>query len=331
MKPSSLTWSISRSTLLHHCPKKYFFQYYTDFLKHFDQTLWLDALLAKNLNALNMWFWQIAHQALSKYVTALTQTKSAVDIKTVLCDLFSDADFEFEMSKKRDYSSYNKQIKFWLVEHFMWKDIDQAYSQAKTDLQRFMIEFTYSTLHAKILSSIEQKKRFYIEKKKPDFEKMQFICNQAAPDVPIRAQIDLWIIHDSKRYTIIDRKSWKLPEYEETTISHQLSVYALKVLTRLWKEGLWDIRIECFEYYLQEGQLYGGTISQENLEEWIKFISEDIRYLKTFIQDENVAKNLPKATHYFPRTLQESKCQSCKFQQVCKKLKLYEEKDVYLI
>ena len=30
---NQLSWSISRSTLLHYCQKKYFFTYYTNFLK----------------------------------------------------------------------------------------------------------------------------------------------------------------------------------------------------------------------------------------------------------------------------------------------------------
>jgi hypothetical protein len=63
--------STSRMTLFHHCNKKYFFQYYTNYLKDISADIRLDTLLLKNLTSFKMRLGEKTHHLIADYLRAL--------------------------------------------------------------------------------------------------------------------------------------------------------------------------------------------------------------------------------------------------------------------
>gem|GEM_PF-1442847 len=70
-------WSTSRMTLFHHCNKKYFFQYYTNYLKDVSADIRLDTLLLKNLTSFKMRLGEKTHHIIADYLRLLKLSSGA--------------------------------------------------------------------------------------------------------------------------------------------------------------------------------------------------------------------------------------------------------------
>ena len=82
-------------------------------------------------------------------------------------------------------------------------------------------------------------------------------------ETAIWAQPDFAVIHPDKRtYTIYDRKTGRVADKSYDTISPQLHIYALKVLTNL-NATLDQIDIFCEEVFVKDMSSFGGKISSD--------------------------------------------------------------------
>jgi hypothetical protein len=109
----SLTWSNTRITVLEYCNKKYFFNYYPHALKDVDEELRLNTLLLKNLKSMDMWVGEKTHHLLSDYLNAVKYGKvEEGDIQSFKDRIVEEMRSEFETSKNRDYTSYDRDNKF---------------------------------------------------------------------------------------------------------------------------------------------------------------------------------------------------------------------------
>lgn len=320
-----LSWSITRSTVLYYCQKKYFFSYYGNWLKEFDETIWLETLLLRNLKSLEMWIGEKTHHLISDYLN-LVASKSFIDTYKIIEELFKIMDLEYNVSKTRSYKKYDKNNKFWLSEHFYWLDIDNRFELGKEKIVSQFNNFLKSDLHNEIISYLVKPNKWAIEKKEPDFEKMKFIPSDedSLKKINIWAQPDFWVIVNENIYIIYDWKTWKLPKYTESEISNQLKVYAYKLLLNLWLEKFQEIEIYCYEVYLNEMKIYGWKLILDDIFDIKSKILEDIDFQKTFIVDSDISRNIPMPTHFFIRTHSLKKCETCTFRKVCDELKNYE-------
>lgn len=109
----SLTWSNTRITVLEYCNKKYFFNYYPHALREVNQELWLNTLLLKNLKSMDMRVGEKTHHLLSDYLNALKYGKVAAgEVQSFKDVIVDEMRKEFDESKNRDYTSYDKDRKF---------------------------------------------------------------------------------------------------------------------------------------------------------------------------------------------------------------------------
>ena len=109
----TLTWSTTRITVLEYCNKKYYFNYYPHSLRDINEELWLTTLLLKNLKSMDMRVGEKTHHLLSDYLNALKQGKVEAENTQQFKDLIIDEmRKEFEASKTRDYTSYDRDHKF---------------------------------------------------------------------------------------------------------------------------------------------------------------------------------------------------------------------------
>ncbi len=320
-----LSWSVSRSNFLHYCQKKYFFNYYWNWLREFDEWIRLDHLLLKNLKSMDMWIWEKTHNLISDYLNLVAENNE-LDKEKLLSDTISTMDQEYEFSKTREYQDYDKDNKFWLSEHYYNKNIDKEYQQATEKLKKQFYNFVNSKVHEEIISYMKSPNKRYIESKEPDFEKMKVTIDNISELqwVTIWAKPDFWVIVDNKKYIIYDWKAGKVPSYKEWEIPDQLKVYAYKLLLNLWTEKIDDIQVFVWEVYLEDMSIFGWEIKMQDIIDIQDKIIEDVELQKRFIQNWDPQKNIPKATHYFERTENKKKCQTCTFWKVCTDLKHYE-------
>ena len=109
----TLTWSTTRITVLEYCNKKYYFNYYPHSLKPINEDLWLTTLMLKNLKSMDMWVGEKTHHLLSDYLNALKKgDQDDAAIQSFKDRVEDEMRKEFEQSKTRDYTTYDKDRKF---------------------------------------------------------------------------------------------------------------------------------------------------------------------------------------------------------------------------
>ena len=112
-RPYTLTWSNTRITLLEYCNKKYYFNYYPHALRDMNEELRLTTLLLKNLKSMDMRVGEKTHHLLSDYLNALKYEKvEEGDVQSFKDRIVEEMRSEFDVSKTRDYTSYDKDNKF---------------------------------------------------------------------------------------------------------------------------------------------------------------------------------------------------------------------------
>lgn len=275
--------------------------------------------------------WEKVHHLISNYLHKIYKDPlSKKDISNMIEQMLADMDIQYERSKHKDYETYDKNNKFWLSEHFYKQNIDDNYKLWKEKIKKQFNNFLKSEIHEKILWHIKDGHKLFIEQQNIDFEQMKIVLD-AVPElmwITLRAQPDFGVIINDWNYIIYDWKSWKIPTYPAEYISDQLKVYAYKMLNKLWFSKYTDIKISAYEFYLDESKTYWWDIYYDEILNIQNKIIEDVSFEKKFIQNWEIERNIPLATHYFPRTDRAKKCQVCRFRKVCEDLKHYEPQDI---
>jgi len=98
---------------LEYCNKKYYFNYYPYALRDINEELRLNTLLLKNLKSMDMRVGEKTHHLLSDYLNALKYNKvEPGDIQSFKDRIVEEMRSEFEASKIRDYTTYDRDNKF---------------------------------------------------------------------------------------------------------------------------------------------------------------------------------------------------------------------------
>lgn len=324
-----LSRSISKSTVLHYCVKKYYFSTYSNYLKEVDIGLRNDAMVAKNIKSLAMWLGECLHDLMSDYLHLIKEKSDTVEnIESIKQSLILKMDRDFQISKNRDYTKYNSDVKFWLTEHYYKENIDWLYSQWKKAMIESFDKFCESELKSEIVQYFQDPENIiFIEPKEKNFESMKIEIDNI-PDlmwINVYAQPDFGIITKDKKYIIYDRKSGKIPEKPSDSISDQLKVYAYKILQKVGLENLDSIDIQAYEVFLKWIVKFGWKITKQDLLDIEQKIIDDVNIQKWFILNKNVEANIPMESANFARTNDPYKCKDCTFYKVCEELKKYEK------
>ncbi len=232
---------------------------------------------------------------------------------------------EFEISKTRDYTSYDRDHKFWLSEHYYWENVDDKLEDVIQKVVNNFDTFLNSDWNETVQHYFKTAKTVYVEKpRKKDFENMK-VNLSSLPELKnlnVMAAPDFGVIFSDNNYLIIDRKTGQ-EKIDTDWTSEQLKIYALKTLLKS-RSTLDDIHIEWYEVYLPSLNKIGGKIEKIDIDHIIQKLKDDMEYQKQFIVDGDIVKNEPLEHTHFPRTTSAKKCATCTFRKVCEDLKNFE-------
>lgn len=319
----TLTWSTTRITILEYCNKKYYFNYYPHALRNLNEEVRLTALLLKNLKSTDMRVGEKTHHLLSDYLRALKkgeQDKEAIQAHKDR--VVEEMRKEFEISKTRDYTSYDRDHKFWLSEHYYGQDIDDKLEESIEKVLHNLDVFLESDRNEKVQHYFKTAKTVYVENpREKDFEWMKLNLSSISElkSVNVMAAPDFGVVLNDNKYLIIDRKSGQ-EKIDTDGVSEQLKIYALKLILKSHID-IENVEIEAYEVYLPSLHQVGGKIDKADIDQIIQKLKEDVEYQKQFLVDSDIVRNQPLSTNDFPRTKSEKKCAICTFRKVCEDLK----------
>jgi len=291
-----------------------------------NEELRLTTLLLKNLKSMDMRVGEKTHHLLSDYLNALKYEKiEEGEVQSFKDRIVEEMRSEFETSKNRDYTSYDRDNKFWLSEHYYGENVDDKLEEVIQKVVHNFDVFLQSDRYERVKHYFKTAKMVYVEKpRERNFECMK-VNMRAVPgleDLNVMAAPDFGVIFSDTNYLILDRKTGQ-EKFSADGTSDQLKIYALKTILK-WKMNIEDLDIEAYEVYLPSLTKIGGKIEKSDIDDVIQKIKEDVEYQRQFLVDGDIAKNeaLPHAS--FPRTTSEKKCASCTFRKVCEDLKNFE-------
>ncbi len=324
---NNLSWSTTRITVLEYCQKKYFFNYYTHTLRNLNEQLRLDALLLKHLKSLEMRVGEKTHWLLSDYIRKLKiqQKLSPEEIEELKQKIVTEMKTEYEISKNRDYTSYDRDHTFWLSEHYYGENVDEQLEPVIQKVLNNLDVFIKSDWHERILSYMKRAKTVFVETpREKNFESMKVQLGSVPElkNIIVMAAPDFGVVFDENNYLIIDWKSGH-EKLDGDGVSDQIKIYALKLLLKM-KAEVKNVNIDWYEIYLPSLKKIGWKIEQEHIDSIIKKLIEDVNYQKQFLVDGDEVKNIPIAKENFYRTKSLKKCESCTFRKVCEDLKGFE-------
>lgn len=327
---ASLSWSNTRITVLEYCQKKYFLNYYSDWLRNKYPELWKETKILKRLKSFDMRMWEMTHKTLSMYLFELKNHILDVwakpDKDKIIEEISQNMEKTFNISKNNNYSEF---IEFGLSEHFYEKIDDNDLNTVVQKVVNNLNSFVESEYHNKIEQRFRKWHHIYIEDPhRPNFEMMKVNVQYVKwlEDVSILANPDFWIMFGDDTYLILDWKSGK-EKLDNDWITDQLRVYALKVLLKQKNTKLDNRKIEVYEVYLPSLTEKAWSIKQEDIDWIIEKIKEDIEFQKQFLFDQDTKKNEALNHSAFARTNSEKKCANCTFRNVCQKLKNIENEN----
>lgn len=249
MRPNrlhTLTRSTTRITVLEYCNKKYYFNYYPHALRDLNEELRLNTLLLKNLKSMDMRVGEKTHHLLSDYLNALKYGKTEPgDIQPFKDRIIEEMRNEFEASKHRDYSTYDRDNKFGLSEHYYGENVDDKLEEVIQKVLHNLDVFVQSDWHDKVQHYFKTAKMTYVEKpRQKDFENMKVNLRSILElkDLNVMAAPDFGVIFSDNTYLIIDRKTGQ-EKIDTDIISDQIKIYALKTLLKS-RTDLDNIEIE---------------------------------------------------------------------------------------
>ncbi len=249
-----------------------------------------------------------------------------VDIDRLKQDIKKDMEQIFSLSEKRDYSIYNKDLHFWLSEHFYEENTEGKLEETIQKVWKNLDAFIASQRHQKVKNWFTTAHHIYIESPgKPNFALMKVDVEKIPwlEHISVMAAPDFGAMFGEKWYLILDWKSGK-EDIQTSGITDQLKVYGLKVLLKQWTQDIGDRTIHMDEIYLPWMHSKWWTLTQEDINNIIEKIIQDIEYQKQFIVDQDPIQNIPLSHQAFKRTSSEKKCISCTFRKVCTLLKDFE-------
>ena len=251
-----------------------------------------DAMVSKNIKSLAMRMGECLHDLISDYLHLVKNNQDAPEnIEKSKVSLTTKMDREFQISRARDYTKYNANVKFGLTEHYYKENIDDMYGKWKKSILESFDNFRESDLNREILSYIHDPANIiFIEPKEKNFESMKIEIDNN-PDlmwINIYAQPDFWIITKDKKYIIYDRKSGKIPEKSPDSISDQLKIYAYKILQKVGLEKIDDLDVQAYEVFLKWIVKFGWKITKQDLLDIEQKVIDDINVQKQLIVNKNV-------------------------------------------
>ncbi|MCX6824501.1 MAG: PD-(D/E)XK nuclease family protein [candidate division SR1 bacterium] len=322
----TLTWSTTRITVLEYCNKKYYFNYYPHSLRSLNEEVWLTALLLKNLKSTDMRVGEKTHHLLSDYLRALKKgPQDAEAIQAHKDRVINEMRTEFEISKTRDYTAYDRDRKFGLSEHYYGENIDDKLEEAIQKVVHNLDVFLESDRNQKVQHYFTTAKTVYVENpREKDFEgmKLNLYTIPELRAVNVMAAPDFGVVISDNKYLIIDRKTGQ-EKMDSDGVSEQLKIYALKMLLKS-NIKIENVEIEAYEVYLPSLHQIGGKIEKADIDHIVEKLKEDVEYQKQFLEDGDIIKNQPLAPSHFARTNSAKKCASCTFRKVCEDLKAFE-------
>jgi len=266
------------------------------------------------------------HHLLSDYLRALKKwDQDEVAIQGFKDRVVDEMRKEFEVSKNRDYTSYDRDNKFWLSEHYYGEDVDDKLEDVIKKVLHNLDVFLESDWNQKVQHYFKTAKTVYVENpREKDFEgmKLNLYTIPELRAVNVMAAPDFGVVFSDDKYLILDRKTGQ-EKMDTDTISEQLKIYALKLLL---KSNL-DIEktdIETYEIYLPSLHQFGGKIEKADIDGILKKLKEDVEFQKQFLVDGDIIRNQPLSTDNFPRVKSAKKCAGCTFRKVCEDLKNFE-------
>lgn len=275
---------------------------------------------------MDMWVGEKTHHLLSDYLNAVKYGKvEEGDIQSFKDRIVEEMRSEFETSKNRDYTSYDRDNKFWLSEHYYGENVDDKLEEVIEKVLHNLDAFVQSDRHEKVQHYFKTAKMTYVEKpRERNFEGMK-VNMRAVPgleDLNVMAAPDFGVIFADDNCLIIDRKTWQ-EKINLDWSSDQLKIYALKTLLKS-KTDIEHMQIEGYEVYLPSMNKIGGKIEKSDIDDIIQKIKDDVEYQKQFLVDGDIVKNEALPHTNFSRTTSEKKCASCTFRKVCEDLKNFE-------
>lgn len=324
---NNLSWSTTRITVLEYCQKKYFFNYYTHTLRNLNEELRLESLLLKHLKSLDMRVGEKTHWLLSDYIRRLKtqQDLSPEEVEELKQWITKEMKSEYEISKNRDYTSYDRNQNFWLSEHYYGENVDDQLEPVIQKVLNNLDVFIKSDWHERLVSYIRKAKTVFVETpREKNFEsmKVQFQAIPELKNIVVMASPDFGVVFDENKYLIIDWKSGQ-EKLDGDWVSDQIKIYALKTLLKM-RADVANVNIEWYEVYLPSLKKIGWKIEKEHIEWIVQKLIEDVKYQKQFLVDEDEIKNQPIPHENFYRTKSPKKCESCTFRKVCEDLKKLE-------
>lgn len=267
------------------------------------------------------------HRLLSDYIRKLknNQTVSPEEIAALKENIVNEMKSEYDISKNRDYTNYDRNQNFWLSEHYYGENVDDQLEPVIQKVINNLDVFIKSDRHEKIISYMKKAKTIFVETpREKNFESMK-VQLQSIPElknIVVMAAPDFGVVFEEKKFMIIDWKSGH-EKMDGDGVSDQIKIYALKSLLKM-KADIKDVEIEGYEIYLPGLKKIGWKIQQEDIDSIIKKLIEDVTYQKQFLVDEDEVKNQPIPHENFYRTKSPKKCESCTFRKVCEDLKKFE-------
>ncbi|HMS90826.1 MAG TPA: PD-(D/E)XK nuclease family protein, partial [Candidatus Absconditabacterales bacterium] len=231
----TLTWSTTRITVLEYCNKKYYFNYYPHALRNLNEEIWLNALLLKNLKSIDMRVGEKTHHLLSDYLKALKKGPlEEASIQAFKDRVVNEMRKDFEISKTRDYTSYDRNQKFGLSEHYYGQNIDEKLEETIEKVLHNFDVFLESERNQKVQHYFTTAKTVFVENpREKDFDGMKLNLSSIPELKPVNvmAAPDFGVVISDNKYLIIDRKTGQ-EKMDTENISEQLKIYALKLLLK---------------------------------------------------------------------------------------------------
>lgn len=266
------------------------------------------------------------HHLLSDYLNALKKWElDEAAIQAIKDRVVDEMNKEFEVSKTRDYTSYDRDHKFGLSEHYYGEDVDNKLKEVIQKVLHNLDVFLKSEWNEKVQHYFKTAKTVYVEKpREKDFEGMKLNLSSIPElrNLNVMAAPDFGVVFSDNRYLIIDRKTGQ-EKIDTDWTSDQLKIYALKTLLKS-RINIDDIEMEWYEVYLPSLHEIGGKIEKKDIDTIVDKLKEDMEYQKQFIVDGDIYKNEPLSHDKFPRTNSAKKCAGCTFRKVCEELKNFE-------
>lgn len=326
-----LTWSYSKSETLNKCKRKYFYTYYSGFIK--DEVnpsqeqwdLYLKVLLFKNLKTADMWIGTMTHTVISRALISLQNGDMNLhgNIESEFKKTAGRIKSDIEKSKVKNYSKYDKNSKWGLIEHAFGEDVDseEIILKFRTALKSYLELAEKDELLKAVIDKIpgdENKnlKCFIEDPDNSDWDSKKTRIKGINADLYILP--DFFIETEKNKFLILDWKTG-VPITDNNIIPDQLKAYALKLMSELNDSENEFIEIKGYYFFLPSGEKIGGIINNKSVLEFRNKIHSDIEYMKTFLTDGNITENIPVPLNYFSLTENLSECQSCCFKIICRK------------